>query len=265
MRTPDSTSSDLHRRVGPIALALAALGGACQTVPAPLPSISDDIREVSSGMLHDFGDVYGDWQNVALLAGAGVIALVAEVEPVENAVEEFAHGSSVLGEDGHEWLASAGDGLWLFVATGLTYSGARMAGDAHLHKSSKLAFRSLAVTGISTLVLKAALDDPRPDTGTLQGFPSGHSAMSMAFATSVYEAYGWKAGVPAYLLAAAVGLQRLDSRRHDLDDVVFGWSLGYIVTSTIFENSAPEILGFQVEPVIEPRAGFVGLGLSINF
>ncbi len=85
------------------------------------------------------------------------------------------------------WL---GDGTGLFLLAGGAYLGARLAAAPELYEDSKRAMRALSVTGLSTLALKFVIDDPRPDSGSFTGFPSGHSAMSMSFATSVWESQG---------------------------------------------------------------------------
>ena len=47
-------------------------------------------------------------------------------------------------------------------------------------------------------------------------------------ATVAEHHYGWKIGIPAYLLASGIGLSRVESSKHNLSDVLAGATLGYI-------------------------------------
>ncbi|MBI3262625.1 MAG: phosphatase PAP2 family protein, partial [Acidobacteria bacterium] len=72
----------------------------------------------------------------------------------------------------------------------------------------------------------------RPD-GTSLSFPSGHTASAFATATVLERHYGWKAGVPAYALAAYIGASRLSENRHFLSDVIFGATVGIVAARTV--------------------------------
>ena len=100
---------------------------------------------------------------------------------------------------------------------------------------------ALALVYVSVHVAKAAVDRPRPsdplvDTGG-SSYPSGHAAQAMAW---VAVAVALARGVPglagravllvaALVLAAAIGLTRVELRAHYLTDVVGGWALGAAV------------------------------------
>jgi PAP2 superfamily protein len=239
--------------------------GACQAPPAPMRPWTQDAASIPATLGHDFVSVYTQPQNWAWLGLGTGLTLLAETETVEDIVSDYVVSNTILSHGPDELLAATGEGTWLFLAAGAAYVGAQLTDQAELYDNSKRTMRSLSVTGLSTLALKFAISDPRPDTGSTNGFPSGHAAMSMSFATAIFESYGWKAGVPAVLVSAAVGLQRIDSQRHALDDVVFGWTLGYMVTHSIFQDRPPEVLGMTITPIIEPAMGGFGIGLSKTF
>ena len=92
---------------------------------------------------------------------------------------------------------------------------------------------AFVVNGVYTLVLKAAVRRERPNEQDNKAFPSGHTSNAFALAAVAERHYGWKAGVPAYLLASAVGVSRLQRNKHHLSDVVAGAALGYIVGRTV--------------------------------
>ncbi len=74
--------------------------------------------------------------------------------------------------------------------------------------------------------LKPLIDKPRPDGVGGESFPSGHTTSAFAGAAFVERRYGWKAGVPAYLVASYVGWTRVHANRHDWWDVLAGATLG---------------------------------------
>ncbi|WP_149276341.1 phosphatase PAP2 family protein [Pareuzebyella sediminis] len=81
----------------------------------------------------------------------------------------------------------------------------------------------------ATWILKYAINKPRPE-GRLDGhaFPSGHTSFAFEGASFVQKRYGWKYGVPAYLVAGFVGYSRLEgiNDRHDGWDILSGALVG---------------------------------------
>ena len=88
--------------------------------------------------------------------------------------------------------------------------------------------RTQVVNGILTRSLKL-IPRPRPyqEVATLAygSFPSGHTSAMFATATVVQRRWGWRGGLPAYLVATYVGASRLQNV-HYLSDVAFGAALG---------------------------------------
>lgn len=85
---------------------------------------------------------------------------------------------------------------------------------------------SLAAAGLTTFGLKEAFPELRPDGSDRKSFPSGHTSISFAAAATLQNRYGWQVGVPAQLLAAFVGLSRVEARKHHWYDVVVGAGIG---------------------------------------
>lgn len=83
--------------------------------------------------------------------------------------------------------------------------------------------------------LKEAFPERRPDGSDRKSFPSGHASVSFAAAATLQNRYGWRIGVPAQLLAAFVGVSRVEARKHHWYDVVAGAGIGeasgFLVTS----------------------------------
>ena len=123
------------------------------------------------------------------------------------------------------------------------------------------------VNGAYTSVLKVAVGRERPNGQDERSFPSGHASNAFALAAVVERHYGWKAGIPAYALASAVGASRLQRNKHYLSDVLAGATLGYIVGRTVVRvNGRP--LGkpkgplVSLTPVVGPRTRALLVGLS---
>ncbi len=66
-----------------------------------------------------------------------------------------------------------------------------------------------------TTVLKAAISKERPDGTNMHSFPSGHSSITFQSASFLQKRYGWKYGIPAYILASYTGFSRVYSDKHD--------------------------------------------------
>lgn len=85
----------------------------------------------------------------------------------------------------------------------------------------------LSVTALSQSV-KYIAREPRPDTGTRNSFPSGHTTTAFAGAELVRSEYGWGIGMGAYAVAATVGFMRMYNDRHWFNDVVAGAGFGIL-------------------------------------
>jgi membrane-associated phospholipid phosphatase len=94
---------------------------------------------------------------------------------------------------------------------------------------------SLGAAFLATEGLKHAFPETRPDHSDRKSFPSGHTSVSFAAAATLQNRYGWQAGVPAQLVAALVGLSRVEARKHHWYDVAVGAAIGetsgFLVTS----------------------------------
>jgi hypothetical protein len=83
-----------------------------------------------------------------------------------------------------------------------------------------------------TYAIKFAADRTRPN-GDPRGFPSGHASTSFATAMVLQEHYGWKLGLPAFLIATYTGASRTIANQHWTSDVVFGAAVGMASGRTV--------------------------------
>jgi len=83
-----------------------------------------------------------------------------------------------------------------------------------------------------TYVIKYAVDRTRPN-GDPRSFPSGHASATFATATVLQQHYGWKLGVPMYLLSTYTACERVTENKHWASDVAFGAVVGIISGRTV--------------------------------
>lgn len=247
------------RLFNPLLLGFVLLFASCTGAPAERTFIG----EVGK----DLGATYLDTTNLLILGGAVASGMVldgsAGAHAEDRIAHHFDHKDVIPNGVGHQ-LDTLGSGIFLLSAAGIWYGGANLWGNAQDQEASLALLSALSITGVSTLGFKSVLNDGRPNDAP-GGYPSGHSSMAMAAASSLGESYGWKVGVPAYLAAILVGVQRLDSRKHDLDDVIGGFALGWVVGTSVTGRRMPRILGAELEPIIDPIAGDYGVALVWDF
>ncbi len=83
----------------------------------------------------------------------------------------------------------------------------------------------LLTTGV-TYGLKLGINKQRPDMSNDNSFPSGHTSTVFHSAGYVHRRYGFKYAIPAYALAGFTAASRIDSKKHDILDVVAGAAIG---------------------------------------
>jgi membrane-associated phospholipid phosphatase len=128
--------------------------------------------------------------------------------------------------------------------------------------------QAVIVNGAYTGILKHTVHRGRPDGADRLSFPSGHASTAFSLAGVASHHYGWKVGVPAYVLASGIGLSRIESNRHHLSDVLAGATIGLIVGRTVSrldgERPAKKRL-VSVGPATDPHGQGVGLALSASW
>ncbi len=89
----------------------------------------------------------------------------------------------------------------------------------------------IGVTAYATMTLitnttKVLVKEPRPDTGTRNSFPSGHTATVFTGAELMRIEYGPWVGLGGYAIAVGVGFLRLYNDRHWFNDILAGAGIG---------------------------------------
>lgn len=238
---------------------IAFAQGAPDTIPAPAAQTQEtespcDRRGLSTIVRcipHDLGRMARGDSLVWLLTGGGLSAVST---PLDDDVDRALR-------DGDPNLHPAiGDHLGLaevhFGVPFALYVVARTTGHSETAAFAVTLLRAQVANGIVTRSLKL-LPRARPFQETASrgngSFPSGHTSASFATATVIQRRWGWKAGLPAYLLASYVGVTRLH-QNHYLSDVAFGAGLGIAAGLAINQPSRR----VAISPIVAPgRAGVV--------
>jgi len=214
------------------------------------------------GLWRGFKTSFWDLENaLALTAAMGASVAIRETG-VDGTIRNRTHGHRQLGDAG-EVIGALGNPGTHFAGAGILWLTSTLTKDAQQHEVAKALTEALTVTGITTLGLKFTARTREPD-GDLYGWPSGHTASTTAVAAVLNEYYGPWVGVPCFALAGLVGYERIDSREHDLSDVVFGAALGYVVGTSIARDEKaqfPVLFGMKVVPFTDIETGASGLAL----
>lgn len=128
---------------------------------------------------------------------------------------------ALAGNKGWAKASDAGRNLLVVAALGVP----AVQGDWH---GDLQAAESLAAAGGVTFGLKELIHERRPDGSDNKSFPSGHTSMSFAAVSTLENRYGWKAGLPALIVASFVGFARVEADKHYTHDVLAGAAIGTI-------------------------------------
>ena len=91
--------------------------------------------------------------------------------------------------------------------------------------------KSIATSTLLVYASKETISKIRPgdwDEDSGKSYPSGHTQSAFSGASFLQTRYGYKFGIPAYLLAGLTAYSRVDAQAHFLDDVMIGASIGML-------------------------------------
>lgn len=86
--------------------------------------------------------------------------------------------------------------------------------------------KGLLLTEGITFGLKLGVNKQRPDKSNDNSFPSGHTSTVFHSAGYIHRRYGFKYSIPAYALAGFTAASRIDSKKHDILDILAGAAIG---------------------------------------
>jgi len=225
---------------------MAACGVVHAQPPAdPVPSLGAVFKEVPRDLWK-----FVSWDTAMVLGGGGGAALVGHIWDDDLADEVKSAGQfNAAMEPGHTYGAftfQCALGIGMYATGWLADKGklARVGGDI---------MRAQLLGQAYAQALKFTVGRERPDGSNDQSFPSGHAASAFATATVLQRHYGWKAGVPATVVAGYVATARVHDNKHYLSDVIFGGAIGVAAQRTVMLRGGR--YGFAVSAVPLPGGG----------
>ena len=96
-----------------------------------------------------------------------------------------------------------------------------------------------------TYFLKYTIDKKRPNGRGNNSFPSGHTTAAFSGAMFIQKKYGYKYGIPSFLMASFVGYSRVYADKHFWEDVVAGASIGILGNLIFTKNYNNRMLSFS--------------------
>jgi membrane-associated phospholipid phosphatase len=217
--TPVFAQSTVTDRPPASPLLTSATPAAGLAAPTPLPSVASLFRDLGN----DFRRLPSREAAIILgAAGGASLAIRGQDAPITR------NWSTSPALDGlFEPGATVGGGAVQFGGALATFALGRTLKSPRISIVGADLVRAQIVGTVLTQGIKVSTGRQRPD-GTRFSFPSGHTSSSFATAAVLQRHFGWKAGIPAYGLAAFVAGSRLQENRHYMSDVIFGAAVGIV-------------------------------------
>lgn len=147
-----------------------------------------------------------------------------------------------------------GNGLYPAIIVGSTYIIGCVFHSDHPKKMAMMAAKSIAISGATTTIIKFLAERHRPfqtnppnplnwdgifNSFHYSSFPSGHTTVAFATATSIALAYPHPVIIPilAYSFATVTALGRINGNYHWGSDVLMGAAIGYFTSRLVFSHN----------------------------
>ena len=111
--------------------------------------------------------------------------------------------------------------------------------------------------------LELCVRKDRPDGTSHHAFPSTHTAVAFNGSTFLMKRYGWRWGVPAYVVSSFVAWGRVHTERHDWWDALGGAAIG-AGTAFIFTRPFVKEIDVAISPTTFGDRAY-GLTATIQF
>jgi membrane-associated phospholipid phosphatase len=209
-------------------------------------------RHIGNDLKYSF---WNGWHLLFLAAGAGATAAVHEADPD---IQRAFHTEDPMG-GAKDVLDVMGRNYVLGGATLTAFTISKLVGAEKAALTSGTMLEAFSITMALTTGLKFATQRTRPDGSNDRSFPSGHASGAFALATVTEVFHGPLYGVPAYLLASAIAISRIDSNKHFASDTIAGAVLGTLIGLGTAKFHKKEFSKF----FLVPTAGEGSAGLTL--
>jgi membrane-associated phospholipid phosphatase len=98
-----------------------------------------------------------------------------------------------------------------------------------------------AATTATEGAIKYFVEEHRPNGTNNSAFPSGHTMAAFSGATFIHRRYGLERAALPYVLAGFVGYSRVQSKWHNVDDVVAGAIFAGMYTMIFADRKMPPV------------------------
>lgn len=239
-------------------LAAQSACGVSATTAAPATDRTPTLRRFPKELIRTLAALASRDNVAAVVIGA---AATAGTVPLDRPTEDYFRRATRLpgaGSVGRQ----VGAARILGPTIGATFLASRMTHNARFRRFGYELAEGIVISSALTGGLKAATHRTRPNGEDRNSFPSGHASSSFMWATVIAREYRWRAGIPAYALAAYVAASRLQTQNHHLTDVMAGSAIGYIVGRTVTRQPSG-LEGGRVRWSLAPIDGG-GVALVVN-
>jgi membrane-associated phospholipid phosphatase len=236
-----------------VVLGVAVLGHATVALGQASVTVSDDgrrtVRRLPVNLLRGAAGVFSPDSLRPIVIGSAATGLSTTVD--DEIAEAIADPDHSFGTSFESGASPTAVGAALVVAFGA----GRLSDRPRVRALTYDWMDAFLVNAGYTTLLKEVVKRERPNGEDQKSFPSGHASNAFALAAVAERHYGWKVGVPAYGLAGAVAVSRLQRNKHYLSDVVAGSTVGYLVGRAVVRVngqllSSSRARQFGVAPVI---------------
>ena len=238
------------------AVLIAVLVAQPQHASASAETSTASLRALPPRVVHDVRKFAARPPLVTLVIGG---AAAAAVHPADTAVERRLPKFGAV-DEALDAGSALGDGWVQWTTAGVVYGAGLVLRKPGVADVGTRLVEAQLVSGVTTQLIKYAVDRRRPDGGRLS-FPSGHSEASFVTADVLAQQYGWRVGAAAYVAAGCVSVSRLAEHQHYLSDVVFGAAIGIAsARATGLAHGGrrfPARAGFTVVPVVTRGGGAI--------
>jgi hypothetical protein len=205
-------------------LGLGSIADAQVVDPGP-PSIGAVVKEMPRDLVK-----FISWDTAVVLGAGGAAAGIGHIWD-DDLADEVATNPTLNNamEPGHTYGSFSVQAL---IGAGL-YTTGWFAKKSRLATAGGDIMRAQLLGQAYVQALKFTVQRERPDGSNNVSFPSGHSSSAFATAGVLQHHYGWKAGVPATIVAGYVATARVHDNKHYLSDVIFGAAMGIAAERTV--------------------------------
>jgi membrane-associated phospholipid phosphatase len=227
---------------------------------APLEWVAPDFRQFPRVLGWNFTRGLFSKPNILpFVAGAGGALIVSNWdEEISNKLRDDDGG---FGQAGY-WV---GRPLVSMAAVGTLLVATPFTDNAKFRSFSFTMAQSLIVDNVLVHAAKLAVGRERPDGSSDQSFYSGHTSNSFMWAAAIEDHFGWKAGIPAYVVASLVGVSRVTSGSHWASDVIFGAAMGIISGKTAGRGTRHSVGDREIAVLPILGRGHRGVSVRIAF